>query len=98
MKRVVFAVALLAGGCNKAPSEEQCRSLLDHLVDLEFKKAGATATDAMKSEMAKQKKTVSEAKAGEFIAACTEKAVKSRVECALAANDIDNGVVACDTK
>lgn len=103
MNRGVLAVVLaaavaVAGGCSKAPSEEQCRELLDHLVDLEFKKAGATAGDAMKAELAKQKKAVSDAKSTEFIAACTEKAVKSRVECALAATDIDHGVVACDTK
>ena len=97
MTRWILLIALVAG-CNKAPSEEQCRGLLDHLVDLEFKKAGATATDAMKAEMARQKKAVGEAKATEFIAACTEKTAKARVECALAANDIDTGVAACDAK
>ena len=62
-----------------------------------FKKAGAAATnDVAKQEIAKQKAAVSEAKAGEFLDTCMKKTSKSRVECALAASDLDTGVAKCD--
>ncbi len=95
MKRWILGVVLLATGCKNAPSEEQCKQLLDHLVDLEFKKAGATASDSAKGELAKQKQAVSEAKSAEFIDACTKKTAKSRIDCALAAVDLE-GVARCD--
>ena len=96
MKRWILGGVLLATGCKNAPSEDQCKQLLDHLVDLEFKKAGAAASsDSMKSEIAKQKAAVSEAKAAEFIEVCIKKTSKSRIECALGASDLD-AVAKCD--
>jgi len=96
MKRWILGGVLLATGCKNAPSGDQCKQLLDHLVDLEFKKAGAAASsDSMKAEIAKQKQAVSEAKAGEFVETCTKKTAKARVECALAASDLD-AVARCD--
>lgn len=86
----------LAMGCRSGPTAERCRQLLDHLVDLEFKKAGAAATsEAMKAEIASQKKAVSEAKADEFIATCEKQVSRARVECALSAADIE-AVARCD--
>jgi hypothetical protein len=95
MKRCMLGIVLLAAGCRNAPPEEQCQQLLDHLVDLEFKKAGAASSDASKAELAKQKQAVSEAKANEFLETCTKKTARSRIECALAAGDLD-GVAKCD--
>jgi len=95
MKRWILGGMLLAMGCKNAPSEDQCKQLLDHLIDLEFKKAGATATDSMKAEIAKQKQAVSEAKVTEFVDACTKKTSKIRIDCALAAVDLNN-VAKCD--
>jgi hypothetical protein len=96
MKRWILGAVLIATGCKNAPSDDQCKQLLDHLVDLEFRKAGAAASnDAMKSEIAKQKQAVSEAKASEFIEVCTKKTAKSRIECALGAGDLD-AVARCD--
>ena len=96
----LWVVALLfAVGCKNGPSEDQCKQLLDHVVDLEVKKAGAAATtDAMKQEIAKQKTAVTEAKRTEFIDTCTKKMARSRVECALNATELDgdNGVAKCD--
>jgi hypothetical protein len=96
MKRWILAGMLLATGCKNAPSDDQCKQLLDHLVDLEFKKAGAAASnDAMKAEIAKQKQAVSEAKASEFLETCTKKTARARVECAIAAADLE-AVAKCD--
>jgi hypothetical protein len=94
MKWILSGV-LLAVGCRNAPSEDQCKQLLDHLVDLEFKKAGAVSGESMKAEIAKQKQAVSNAKASEFIDTCMKKTAKSRIECALAAPDLDS-VAKCD--
>jgi len=96
MKRWILTGVLLATGCKNAPSDDQCKQLLDHLIDLEFKKAGAAASsDSMKAEIAKQKQAVSEAKAVEFLETCTKKTARSRVECVLAAADLD-AVAKCD--
>lgn len=99
MKLWILGAVLLAtgltAGCKTGPSTDQCKQLLDHLVDLEFKKAGATASDSAKGELAKQKQAVSEAKAGEFIDACTKRTAKARIDCALAASDLE-AVAKCD--
>src|SRR5215470_8542999 len=100
MTRWIFGAVLLAGcvatGCKNAPSEDQCKQLLDHLVDLEFKKAGALgASDAMKGEIAKQKQALSDAKAADFLDTCVKKTARARVECALAAGDLD-AAAKCD--
>jgi hypothetical protein len=95
MNRWILGAVLLVTGCKSAPSAEQCQQLLEHLVDLEFKKAGATASDSAKGELAKQKQTVSDAKSAEFVEACTKKTSKSRIDCALAAVDLE-GVAKCD--
>jgi hypothetical protein len=98
MTRWVLVAVLAAVGCSKAPSEDQCKQLLDHLVDLEFKKGGAAAgADSQKTDLAKQKAAVAEAKWPEFSDACKQKTAKERVECALAANDID-AVAKCDSE
>mgnify|MGYP006915176158 CR=1 FL=1 len=86
---------LAAAGCKGGPSNDQCAALLDHLIDLEFKKAGAGAGDTAKAEIAKQKQAVSEARSPEFLEACTRRTAKARVECALAAPDLE-AVAKCD--
>jgi hypothetical protein len=95
MKRWILGGVLLATGCKTAPSEDQCRQLQDRLVDLEFKKAGATATGPMKAEIAKQKQAVSNAIATDFLETCTKKISKSRIDCSLSADDLD-AVAKCD--
>ncbi len=96
MKRLVV-ITLLVAGCGKAASEEQCKALLDHVVELEFKKAGTNAqADSQKNDLAKQKAAVAEARWGDFLEACQAKTAKDRVECALAASDLD-AVAKCDS-
>lgn len=96
MNRWIIAAMLLGAGCKNAPSEDSCKQLLEHLIDLEFKKAGAgTGTDAMKADVAKQKAAIAEAKTAEFVDVCVNKTAKQRVECALAAGDLE-AVAKCD--
>jgi hypothetical protein len=90
-------LVVLVIACSKAPSEDQCKQLLDHLVDLEFKKAGAQgATEQQKADFAKQKAAVADAKSKEFLDVCTTKTSRSRVECAINAADLEPGVADCD--
>jgi hypothetical protein len=96
MKRAVVFLLLLAAGCKSGPSKDDCKQLLDHLVDLEFKKAGAAASsDAMKGAIEKSKTQVSAAVNDTFMKTCTDKMTSARVSCALAAADLD-GVAKCD--
>ncbi len=97
MKRwLLIAVLGAVMGCGNGPSKDQCTQLLDHLVDLEFKKAGATANaESQKADLATQKKNVIESKSAEFMTACTDKTAQDRVECALAATDLE-AVAKCD--
>lgn len=93
MKRWMLAAVLFAMGCQNGATVDQCSLLLDHLVDLEFKKAGVA--EANKAELAKQKQAVSQAKATEFLETCSSKTSKTRIECAIAAPDLD-AVARCD--
>jgi hypothetical protein len=96
MNRWMLLIVLVVA-CGKGPSKDQCKQLLEHIVDLEFKKAGATATtDQMKTDLGKQKTTVIEGKQAEFMSVCLEKTAKARVECALAATDLE-AVAKCDS-
>jgi len=97
LRWIAIGIAIAAAGCGKGASEDQCKQLLDHLVDLEFKKAGAVATaDSQKSDLGKQKASVVEEKWPEFLEACQQKTAKERVECALAANDLE-AITKCDS-
>ncbi len=97
---VVAFIALAAPGCKNGPSDDQCKKLLDHMVDLEFKKGGAVASnDQMKAELLKQKQAALVGKsADEFMKTCTSSFSKERVECALDKTELDgdNGVAKCD--
>jgi hypothetical protein len=104
MKRMLLLLLAVAA-CSKGPSEDQCKQLLEHLVDLEAKKTGATATaESQKTDLAKQKAQVIAEKSAEFIGTCMDKTAKDRVECALAADKLDcpgdtkkcNSVADCD--
>ena len=97
MKRWLVIAALAAGACSKGPSVDQCKQLMEHLIDLEFKKGGAASggNDVMKADLAQQKAAVLEAKAPDFMSACLDKTHRDRVECALAANDLA-AVQKCD--
>jgi hypothetical protein len=97
MTRRWVLAALVAVGCKNGPSDDDCKLLLDHLIDLEFKKAGAAAggTPTAKADLDKQKTQIAEAKAPEFMEQCTKKMAKSRVNCALGAANLDD-LTKCD--
>lgn len=99
MKRWILGAVVVASawasGCKNAPSEDQCKRLLDHLVDLEVKKAGAAGGDVARAELAKAKQAVSDARSTEFLDTCTKRMARSRVDCALATSDLE-GVAKCD--
>lgn len=96
--RAALASLLVVVACNKTPSEEQCTQLLNHLVDLEFKKAGTTGTaETQKKDLAAQRTKVLEAKTSDFVSMCTQKIARSRVECALEASDLEQ-VAKCDAQ
>jgi len=77
----------------KTPAlEPACKQLLDHLVDLELAKAGVTG-----DELAKQKAEVVQSKSVEFLETCTKQTTRTRIDCALAATDLD-AVAKCDVK
>lgn len=77
-------------------SVDRCKLLLEHVIALEFQKAtGSATTDIQRADLAKQRTAVEAAKSAEFLDVCTHKTDPSRVECALAATDLD-GVARCD--
>ncbi len=69
-------------------SVEQCDRLLSHLIELEFRRYGAPADP-------RSKQAVIDSKRDEFQAVCTQETPAHKVECALAAVDLD-GVAKCD--
>jgi hypothetical protein len=96
MKRAWLLGLLVVGACGKGPSDDQCKQLLTHIVDVEFKEATAAASsDQLKQEIGKQKTSVSEAKSKEFLDTCKKKMSKTRVACALAASDKES-MAKCD--
>jgi len=91
--RVLLGLGLMAGlaaGCSKAPSADQCKGALDHLLELEIEDAGGTTglTPEMKADLEKQKAAVSEQLRTNFMDACVKKTPKDIVECTLKAKTL----------
>jgi hypothetical protein len=77
----------------KTPAlEPACKQLLDHITDLELAKSGVTG-----DELAKQKAAIVQSKSAEFLETCTKQTSRARIDCALAAPDLD-AVAKCDAK
>lgn len=83
-------VAGLATGCSKAPSADQCKNALDHLLELEIADAGGTTglTTEMKADLEKQKAGVSDQLRTNFMDACVKKTPKDIVSCTLNAKSL----------
>ena len=97
MRRSWVLAALVTIGCKNGPSDDDCKQLLDHIVDLEFKKAGAQSGSnaAVKADLDKQKQALGETRAPDFIEQCSKKMAKSRVNCANSAGSLDE-LTKCD--
>ena len=89
------AEAKRAPGDAGLATTEDCDQLLAHLVDLEFATAsGAASTETMRTELAKQKSSVSAARRDEFMRACVG-LPRDQVTCATAGADL-RAVAKCD--
>jgi hypothetical protein len=87
-----MATVVSASGCGKAPSDDQCKRLLDHIVDLELTKAGATPAEGsagVKAGVDQLRAKVTEVRAPEFMEACLAKTSRARVECGIAATTVE---------
>ena len=95
--RLLAAVLLaVVAACGNAPSQDQCESLMGHLIDLELAKGGGkNVTPEMKADLEKQKKSVADYTRDKFMEACTKKTAKSVVECGSRAQN-EKELTACD--
>lgn len=94
--RLVLAALLAAAGCSDAPSSDQCKRLLERLVDHEVAQTGGKELPAsMKADLDKQRATLTEAARADFMKTCADKAPKAVVECGLAAKTVDE-LAKCD--
>jgi hypothetical protein len=84
------------GGCKDAASADQCKQSLTNITDIEFAAAGAKAdTPELKAEIAKQKKTATEAAEAGFMETCQNKTTKAIVECTIEAKTAEQ-LAKCD--
>ncbi|HEY4238786.1 MAG TPA: hypothetical protein VGM88_03190 [Kofleriaceae bacterium] len=96
LRGLVGVLLCSAAACSNAPSKDQCQALLDHLVDIEVKHGGG-GSDAVKADLAKTKEALSGSASDDFMKTCKDKVSKARIECAMAASDMD-GLAKCDAQ
>ncbi len=89
--------ASLAGpGCSDAPSEAECRKLLNHYIEIEANSAGV---GGLKGELAgeadKVKKRVVDGISEDFMQSCLKNLSKSQLTCGLKAKNADQ-LASCD--
>jgi hypothetical protein len=79
--------ALLATGCGKRPSHDECQALLDHYVELlvNSDRPGTNAGELHKLQLLARDK----AKEDPEFAACTERVSRRELECAMSASNAD---------
>lgn len=93
---VAAAFALSIGGCGDTASKDDCKKLLDHIIQLEMNAAGTgNLTPDMKADIEDQKKQLTEYLESGFVDKCTKETPGSYVKCGLKAKDLD-GLAACD--
>ena len=79
--------ALLAAGCGKPPSHEECNELLEHYVELlvNSDRPGTTATELHKLKREAKEK----AKSDPEFSACSQRVSRREFECAMKASNAD---------
>ena len=84
--------------CSNKPTEEQCTTLVNHLIDLEVQAAGTgKLPEQMKADVEKQKQEIAEYVGKEAVAKCLESLPLSVVKCGIAARTLEEHA-ACDKK
>jgi hypothetical protein len=84
----VSNTAPVSAGPPPLNQEQACGALFDHIVELELGKTHAGKADRKLREMFANKRA-------EFVSTCVAKTPRDRVDCALAAKDVD-AITACD--
>jgi hypothetical protein len=96
MRRLLALLVVAAAACSNAPSQEQCESLLGHLIDLELAKGGGkNVTPDMKADLEKQKKQIADYTRDKFMDACMKKTAKAVIDCGTRAQN-EKDLAACD--
>ena len=86
---VVSLTGALLSGCSDKPSEEQCTSLVDHIIELEIKAAGTDKLSAeMKADLDKQRTQLKDYLRKQAVETCLESLPTAVVECGLEAKSL----------
>ncbi len=93
--RSALTIALLLMGCPNAPSKTQCEQLLNNVIDIQIKAAGAN-TPETKADLDKQKKKLKDAMQKEFMKDCLENLPKDQVECGIKVKSMDDLKTKCE--
>ncbi len=83
----LLAAALVAQGCGKQPSHDECAALLDHYVELlvSSDRPGTNAAELHKLQLQARDKAQDDP---EF-RACSERVSRRKLECAMSASNAD---------
>src|SRR4051794_37825429 len=84
---LLSSCALMAQGCGKRPSHDECAALLDHYVELlvNSDRPGTNAAELHKLQLLAREKAKQDPEFGE----CTERVSRRELECALSASNAD---------
>jgi len=84
---LLVSSALLAQGCGKRPTPEECDALLDHYVELlvNSDRPGTNAAELHKLQLQAREKAKQDPEFG----ACTERVSRRELECAMKASNAD---------
>ena len=84
---LLASCALLAAGCQKRPSHDECSALLDHYVELlvNSDRPGTNAAELHKLQLLARDKAKEDPEFGH----CTERVSRRELDCAMSASNAD---------
>jgi len=93
----IFAVLLISlAGCSDAPTEAECKKLMEHLIEVEQNAAGGSAVSPELADDAKAvKKRVLGYLEEDFMKSCKKSLPKGQLECGMKATK-PSDLAACD--